>query len=102
MAWVRFVTFAWLLMPVLVDVGKLNPGITVDIRYATANNFLGTPVYPVARAFLERPAAEALAGAAADLKAKGFGLRIHNHTPEMVSNAREFRSTLRNSTFVRL
>jgi inosose dehydratase len=31
------------------------------------------------------------------LKAKGFELRIHNHTPEMVSNAREFRSTLRNT-----
>ena len=31
----------------------------------------------------------------ASLKAKGFELRIHNHTPEMVSNAREFRSTLR-------
>ncbi len=29
------------------------------------------------------------------LKDAGFQLRIHNHTPEMVSGAREFRSTLR-------
>ncbi len=29
------------------------------------------------------------------LKAQGVELRIHNHTPEMVSGAREFRSTLR-------
>lgn len=29
------------------------------------------------------------------LAAKGYELRIHNHTPEMVSGAREFRSTLR-------
>lgn len=29
------------------------------------------------------------------LKDAGFELRIHNHTPEMVSGAREFRSTLR-------
>ena len=34
----------------------------------------------------------------AALKAKGFELRIHNHTPEMVSDAREFRSTLRNTS----
>lgn len=29
-----------------------------------------------------------------ELGAKGFDLRIHNHTPEMLSNAREFRATL--------
>lgn len=33
----------------------------------------------------------------AALKARGFDLRIHNHTPEMVSKAREFRSTLGNT-----
>jgi inosose dehydratase len=33
----------------------------------------------------------------ATLKARGFELRIHNHTPEIVSNAREFRSTLHNT-----
>lgn len=31
------------------------------------------------------------------LRSKGFELRIHNHTPEMVSNAREFRSTLKST-----
>ena len=31
----------------------------------------------------------------AALKKQGVELRIHNHTPEMVSGAREFRSTLR-------
>ncbi|HXJ41135.1 MAG TPA: TIM barrel protein, partial [Bryobacteraceae bacterium] len=38
---------------------------------------------------------ELLTRLGAALKARGFELRIHNHTPEMVSNAREFRSTLR-------
>src|SRR5437588_10088461 len=56
--------------PDLVDLATLGADFHFDIRYATANNFLGTPVYPEARAFLERPAAEALLQAAMDLKAK--------------------------------
>src|SRR3954453_8128898 len=44
----------------LVDVAKLDPKIRLDIRYATRDNFLSTPVYSSARAFLQRPAAEAL------------------------------------------
>ena len=46
--------------PELVDVPTLDPTIKLDIRYATSNDFLGTPVYTQARAFLQRPAAEAL------------------------------------------
>lgn len=49
-----------------------------DIRYATANNFLGVPVYAEARAFLERPAAEALIAAAHSFKENGFGLLIYD------------------------
>src|SRR3954452_22521434 len=44
----------------LVDVGRLDRRIKLDIRYATTDNFLSTPVYPSARAYLQRPAAEAL------------------------------------------
>ena len=44
----------------LVELVKLDSTIKLDIRYATSNNFLGTPVYTQARAFLQRPAAEAL------------------------------------------
>src|SRR5580765_7456714 len=44
----------------LVEVVKLDPTIQLDIRYATTNNFLHRPVYAQARAFLQRPAAEAL------------------------------------------
>ena len=46
--------------PNLVELAPLDPGIHLDIRYATTNDFLGTPVYSQARAFLQRPAAEAL------------------------------------------
>ena len=60
----------------LVDVGNLDPRIQLDIRYATADNFLGVPVYASARAFLQRPAAEALLRAHRELIKQGYGLLI--------------------------
>lgn len=54
------------------------PGVKFDIRYATANNFMGLPLYERAEAYLQRPAAEALTRVAASLKAKGYGLMIHD------------------------
>jgi D-alanyl-D-alanine dipeptidase len=56
----------------LVEIVRLDPGIHLDIRYATSNNFLGRPVYTEARAFLQRPAAEALVRAQRTLQAKGY------------------------------
>ncbi len=44
--------------PDLVELIKLDPTIKLDIRYATTNNFLSTPMYSQARAFLQRPAAD--------------------------------------------
>jgi D-alanyl-D-alanine dipeptidase len=64
--------------PDLVDLATLGAGIHFDIRYATADNFLGAPLYSEARAFLERPAAGALLAAAADLRAQGYGILIHD------------------------
>ena len=60
----------------LVEIVRLAPTIQLDIRYATTNNFLRRPVYAQARAFLQRPAAEALLRAQQSLKAKGYGLVI--------------------------
>jgi zinc D-Ala-D-Ala dipeptidase len=67
-----------LLKPDLVELVRLDPTIKLDIRYATANNFLGTPVYTQARAFLQRPAAQALLRAHRELQAQGYGLLIHD------------------------
>jgi D-alanyl-D-alanine dipeptidase len=64
--------------PDLVELPPLNPAIHLDIRYATSNDFLGTPVYTQARAFLQRPAAEALLHALQRLKPFGYGLLIHD------------------------
>jgi zinc D-Ala-D-Ala dipeptidase len=66
------------LKPDLVELVKLDPTIKLDIRYATTNNFLGTPVYTQARAFLQRPAAEALLRAHRQLQGQGYGLLIHD------------------------
>ncbi|MDT4968252.1 MAG: zinc D-Ala-D-Ala dipeptidase [Acidobacteriota bacterium] len=62
--------------PELVEIVNLDPTIRLDIRYATRNNFLGRPVYKQARAFLQRPAAEALTRVSAALRGKGYGLMI--------------------------
>jgi zinc D-Ala-D-Ala dipeptidase len=60
----------------LVDIAKLDGRIMLDIRYATTENFLGTPVYTSARAFLQRPAADALLRAHRDLMKQGYGLLV--------------------------
>jgi D-alanyl-D-alanine dipeptidase len=60
----------------LVELIKLDTSIHLDIRYATSNNFVGRPLYTEARAFLQRPAAEALVKANASLKPLGYGLVV--------------------------
>jgi zinc D-Ala-D-Ala dipeptidase len=64
--------------PDLVELVQLDSRIKLDVRYATANNFLSTPVYTQGRAFLQRPAAEALVRAHHELKSHGYGLIIHD------------------------
>jgi CubicO group peptidase (beta-lactamase class C family)/D-alanyl-D-alanine dipeptidase len=64
--------------PDLVDVTTLEATIKLDIRYATTNNFLGTPFYTSAKAYLQRPAAEALVRVHRKLAKQGYGLLIHD------------------------
>jgi CubicO group peptidase (beta-lactamase class C family)/D-alanyl-D-alanine dipeptidase len=62
----------------LVDLTTIDPAVKLDIRYATSNNFLGAPVYEEAKAFLQKPAAEALGRGAQKLRSLGYGLLIHD------------------------
>ena len=62
----------------LIELKKLDKTIKLDIRYATANNFVGRAVYPEARAFLQRPAAEALVRVHKLLKKEGLGVVIYD------------------------
>ncbi|PKL81822.1 MAG: D-alanyl-D-alanine dipeptidase [Ignavibacteriae bacterium HGW-Ignavibacteriae-3] len=62
----------------LTEITKLDTTIHLDIRYATENNFLSAPLYHQARAFLQRPAAEALIRVSRALRVIGYGLLIHD------------------------
>ncbi len=60
----------------LVDLEKVVDGVKLDIRYATNNNFLSEPFYTTAKAFMQKPAAEALNRVQASLKEKGYGVMV--------------------------
>lgn len=62
----------------LVSLTALDSTVHLDIRYATTNNFLGTPFYDTAAAWLQRPAAEALARVNRKLARLGYGLLVHD------------------------
>lgn len=66
------------LKPDLVELRSLAGGIHYDIRYATDNNFMGAPFYTSAHAFMQRPAAAAVARVSAALHKRGYGLLIHD------------------------
>ena len=60
----------------LIELIKLDKTIKLDIRYARADNFVGKPVYTEARAFMQRPAADAIVKVHQKLKKKNLGLVI--------------------------
>lgn len=62
----------------LVRLTDLDPGIRLEVRYASENNFMGTAFYEVADAFLQRPAAEALARANAALAEHGYAALVYD------------------------
>jgi len=58
----------------LVDLESL--GIAIDIRYATRNNFMKRKLYPVAKAYLRAPAAQALEDVDRELAARGLAVKV--------------------------
>src|SRR5829696_8843750 len=62
--------------PELRELVKLDRTIKLDVRYAARNNFLGRPVYKQARAFLQKPAAEALVRVHQRLRSQGYGIVV--------------------------
>jgi len=74
----------------LVDVRTLEPGIVVELRYATANNFTGAPLpgYSANRAYLRREAAAALVRVQGNLRPQGLGLKVFDaYRPVRATNA---------------
>lgn len=68
-------SLAWAAAP-LIDVKKYDSSLTLDIRYATKNNFTHQVVYPEARCLLRKPVAEALSRVQASLKRRELSLKI--------------------------
>lgn len=62
----------------MIELSELSTSIKLDIKYATHDNFVGRPVYSEARAFLQRPAAEALVRVHDQLGELGLGLVIYD------------------------
>lgn len=60
----------------LIELAKLDPTLKLDIRYATKNNFLQKIIYKEARAFLQKPVAEALIKVHKKVKNDDYGLLI--------------------------
>jgi D-alanyl-D-alanine dipeptidase len=60
----------------LIDLKKFIPGIVLDIRYATPNNFTNEVIYQSARAYARKPVAEALRNAQLEFKQYGVGIKI--------------------------
>ncbi|MEJ5962338.1 M15 family metallopeptidase [Pedobacter immunditicola] len=62
----------------LVDIKAAIPDITLDIRYASSNNFMKRVMYPEARAFARKPVVEQLKNIQKELRKKGYGLKIYD------------------------
>ena len=60
----------------LLDIRKEVPGIVLDIRYATSNNFTHKKVYTSARAFARLKVVRSLAGVENELSKRGLGLKV--------------------------
>lgn len=60
----------------LIDLEKFVPGLVLDIRYATTNNFTGEQIYNLAKAYARKPVAEALLKIQRELEPKGLGIKM--------------------------
>ncbi len=64
--------------PELAELVELDPTVQLDVRYASTDNFMSAVFYDEPRAFLQRPAAEALVRAHRLLRESGFALLVHD------------------------
>lgn len=60
----------------LIDLEKFVPGLVMDIRYATTNNFTHEKIYNMAKAYARRPVAEALKKVQEALRPQGLGIKM--------------------------
>lgn len=62
----------------LVEPTRLDPGIRLDMRYASTDNFTGKQVYPSARCYLRADIAKRVVAAHKSLRRMGLGLKLYD------------------------
>jgi zinc D-Ala-D-Ala dipeptidase len=62
----------------LIELINLDTSFKLDVRYARTDNFVGKVVYPEARVFLQRPAAEAVLRVHKKLAEMGYGIMLYD------------------------
>ena len=61
----------------MIDIKKAIPGLQLDLRYASTNNFMHEKLYPpIQTTYLRKAAVDKLTKAQIELKSKGLGLKI--------------------------
>ena len=60
----------------LIDLEKFIPGIVLDIRYATKNNFTKEQIYSFPKAYARKPVAESLKKAQEEFRQHGAGIKV--------------------------
>jgi zinc D-Ala-D-Ala dipeptidase len=83
----------------LIDLEKYIPGIKLDIRYATTNNFTKEKIYNLSRAYARKPVADALKKAQADFNALGYGIKIFDAYRPYAATVK-FYEVYRDTTYV--
>lgn len=66
--------------PEWVDLHRIDPTILIDIRFATANNYIGRPIsgYKKDLCLLERKTAEHIAAVQQELLKLGYSLKVYD------------------------
>jgi D-alanyl-D-alanine dipeptidase len=83
----------------LIDLEKFIPGIVLDIRYATTNNFTDEQIYNLSKAYARKPVAESLKRAQAEFAKHGVGIKIYDaYRP--YSATVKFYEVYRDTTYV--
>ncbi len=73
----------------IVDAATVIPGLQLDMRYPTADNFIGSPItgYRAPKCLLTKRAAEALEGVQEELNKQGLGLKMYDcYRPQSAVN----------------
>jgi D-alanyl-D-alanine dipeptidase len=83
----------------LINLEKEIPGIKLDVRYATTNNFTKEKIYNLARAYARKPVAESLKKAQVEFNKLGYGIKIFDAYRPYAATVK-FYEVYRDTTYV--